>query len=95
MMNYYYYEEETRPQYYTQPPPRAHHSSRLNPGVIIEVEPPRRVSPSPTRVVVVEKPRRREEPVGFLPWLCGTFCCCWVCFDCADDCCPGREYDSD
>ncbi|KAK3300669.1 uncharacterized protein B0H64DRAFT_20311 [Chaetomium fimeti] len=92
----YYYEPEPQPEYYTRPPPRAYyHSPPDDRGVILQVEGPRPISPSPTRVIVVEK-RRREEPVGFLPWLCASFCCCFVCCECADDCwccCPGEDYD--
>ena len=80
-----------------RPPPRAHQASRGRRGLIIEVEGPRSVSPSPTRVIVVEK-RRQREPVGFWPWFCGSFCCCLICFDCVDDCCagccPASGYDS-
>ncbi|KAL2021380.1 hypothetical protein VTK56DRAFT_7245 [Thermocarpiscus australiensis] len=88
----YRYEPEPPPHYYTRPPPRAHHASSSSRRYIVQVEEPRFASPSPTRVIVVEK-RRHEEPVGFWPWFCGTFCCCLFCFDCLGDCCPA--YDSD
>ncbi|KAL2170793.1 hypothetical protein VTG60DRAFT_4448 [Thermothelomyces hinnuleus] len=94
----YYYQPEPEPRYYTRPPPRAHYAPGGSRGVIVQVEGPRPVSPSPTRVVVVEK-RRRREPQGFLSWFCAAICCFWVCSDCAEGCssycCPAVAYDSD
>ncbi len=95
--------DATRTTSEPQPPPRAHPAPRSGRElIIIEGDRPRSVSPSPTRIIVVEK-RRRSEPVRFWPWFCGTFCCCLICFDCADDCCvgccggccPEAGYDSD
>ncbi|KAL2147664.1 hypothetical protein VTI28DRAFT_7016 [Corynascus sepedonium] len=95
----HYYKPEPEPQYYTRPPPRAYYAPRGTRGAIVQVEGPRPVSPSPTRVLVIEKRRQREEPQGLFPWLCASFCCFWVCCDCADSCwccCPEVDYyDSD
>ncbi|KAK4098567.1 hypothetical protein N658DRAFT_216624 [Parathielavia hyrcaniae] len=98
------YRPEPRPQYYTQRPPRAYHApARPVSGVLIEIGRPRSPSPSPTRIVVIDKGgggRRDspERPVGFLSWLCGGCCCFWICCQCVDDCwgcCPAKGYDSD
>ncbi|KAK4167150.1 hypothetical protein QBC43DRAFT_331897 [Cladorrhinum sp. PSN259] len=118
MGNGYYYEEQARMEY-TRPPPRAYYASTPRQDrMVVEVTAPPSAhyeldryeshrSPSPTRVVVVEKhshsthhkrrPRRPyEEPeLGCWAAFCASCCCCCICCgECLDDtCCPIREYD--
>ncbi|KAK3989924.1 hypothetical protein QBC44DRAFT_76602 [Cladorrhinum sp. PSN332] len=104
MGNGYYYEEQARMEY-TRPPPRAYYSSASRSDrMVVEVAGPRyerSPSPTPTRVVVIEKHHKRprrpyEEPeLGCWAAFCASCCCCCVCCaECLDDtCCPYRSYD--